>query len=66
LSTHDITSAPEEPDASVIPKGERKTVTALFADIMGSTALMEGLDPEQAAPDCRSSAEDHGQSGAPI
>ena len=29
-------------------KGERKTVTALFADIKGSTALMEGLDPEAA------------------
>jgi class 3 adenylate cyclase len=30
------------------PDGERKTVTALFADIKGSTALMEGLDPEAA------------------
>src|SRR5579864_1713190 len=28
--------------------GERKTVTALFADIKGSTALMAGLDPEEA------------------
>jgi class 3 adenylate cyclase/tetratricopeptide (TPR) repeat protein len=28
--------------------GERKTVTALFADIKGSTELMEDLDPEQA------------------
>src|SRR6266446_3387252 len=28
--------------------GERKTVTALFADIKGSTELMEGLDPEEA------------------
>jgi class 3 adenylate cyclase len=28
--------------------GERKTVTALFADIKGSTELMEELDPEQA------------------
>src|SRR5215469_9537764 len=28
--------------------GERKTVTALFADIRGSTELMEGLDPEEA------------------
>src|SRR5215469_15919326 len=28
--------------------GERKTVTALFADIIGSTELMEGLDPEEA------------------
>src|SRR5712691_2858718 len=28
--------------------GERKTVTALFADIKGSTELMEDLDPEAA------------------
>jgi class 3 adenylate cyclase/tetratricopeptide (TPR) repeat protein len=28
--------------------GERKTVTALFADIMGSMELMEDLDPEEA------------------
>jgi class 3 adenylate cyclase len=28
--------------------GERKTVTALFADIRGSTELMEDLDPEEA------------------
>jgi class 3 adenylate cyclase len=28
--------------------GERKTVTALFADIKGSTDMMEGLDPEEA------------------
>src|ERR1700732_1635160 len=28
--------------------GERKTVTALFADLKGSTALMEALDPEEA------------------
>jgi class 3 adenylate cyclase len=28
--------------------GERKTVTALFADIKGSMDLMENLDPEQA------------------
>jgi len=35
-------SAPEHLD------GERKTVTALFADIKGSTALEEALDPEEA------------------
>ena len=29
-------------------EGERKTVTALFADLKGSTALMEELDPEEA------------------
>ncbi|HEV8711389.1 MAG TPA: adenylate/guanylate cyclase domain-containing protein, partial [Candidatus Binatia bacterium] len=28
--------------------GERKTITALFADIKGSMALMEDLDPEEA------------------
>ncbi|MGE0682701.1 MAG: adenylate/guanylate cyclase domain-containing protein [Candidatus Binatia bacterium] len=27
---------------------ERKTVTALFADLKGSTAMIEGLDPEEA------------------
>jgi hypothetical protein len=36
------TSAPENLD------GERKTVTALFADIKGSMELMEDLDPEAA------------------
>ncbi len=35
-------------DASSTPDGERKTVTALFADIKGSTELMEDLDPEEA------------------
>src|SRR5215469_10159104 len=29
-------------------EGERKTVTALFADIKGSMDLMEGVDPEEA------------------
>ena len=29
--------------------GERKTITALFADLKGSTALIEGLDPEKDA-----------------
>src|SRR6202046_2458168 len=33
---------------SPAPEGERKTVTALFADIKGSTELMEDLDPEEA------------------
>src|SRR5260370_33701928 len=31
-----------------IADGERKTVTALFADIKGSTELMRDLDPEAA------------------
>jgi class 3 adenylate cyclase len=34
----------EQPDGS-LPDGERKTVTALFADIKGSMELMEDLDP---------------------
>jgi class 3 adenylate cyclase len=38
----------EQPDASTLIDGERKTVTALFADIKGSTELMEDLDPEEA------------------
>ena len=29
-------------------EGERKTVTALFADIKGSMELIEDLDPEEA------------------
>src|SRR5271169_4747417 len=41
-----IRVTPEQPDASTI-EGERKTVTALFADIKGSTELMEDLDPEE-------------------
>jgi class 3 adenylate cyclase len=40
--TADASPAPEAID------GERKTVTALFADIKGSTELMEDLDPEEA------------------
>ena len=39
---------PEQSDASTAIEGERKTVTALFADIKGSTELMEDLDPEEA------------------
>jgi class 3 adenylate cyclase len=41
------------PESSAMPiaeaaDGERKTVTALFADLRGSTELMEDLDPEEA------------------
>src|SRR5713101_5215575 len=43
-----IRVAPEQPDASTTIEGERKTVTALFADIKGSTELMRHLDPEEA------------------
>jgi predicted ATPase/class 3 adenylate cyclase len=38
--------APEQPTPA--PSEERKTVTALFADIKGSMELMEELDPEEA------------------
>ncbi|HVA79463.1 MAG TPA: adenylate/guanylate cyclase domain-containing protein [Candidatus Binataceae bacterium] len=43
-----IRVTPEHPDSSAILEGERKTVTALFADIKGSMELMEDLDPEEA------------------
>src|SRR5690349_8037283 len=33
--------------AVVLAEDERKTITALFADLKGSTALIEGLDPEE-------------------
>jgi len=39
--------APERQTSEAID-GERKTVTALFADIKGSMELMEDLDPEEA------------------
>jgi class 3 adenylate cyclase len=34
---------------TALREGERKTVTALFADIKGSTELMRDLDPEEAS-----------------
>src|ERR1700687_2117874 len=37
-----------EADSEPILEGERKTVTALFADIKGSTELERDLDPEEA------------------
>jgi hypothetical protein len=40
---------PEQPGASTAVEGERKTVTALFADIKGSTELEQDLDPEEAS-----------------
>jgi len=39
--------AAEQAEASAL-EGERKTVTALFADIKGSTELEQDLDPEEA------------------
>jgi class 3 adenylate cyclase/tetratricopeptide (TPR) repeat protein len=41
-----LPAIPEADDAA--HEGERKTVTALFADIKGSTALEQDLDPEEA------------------
>jgi class 3 adenylate cyclase len=44
-----VSMAPEQSVADLAAlEGERKTVTALFADIKGSTELMEDLDPEEA------------------
>jgi class 3 adenylate cyclase len=45
-----VTSEPANAvaEASAHLEGERKTVTALFADIKGSTELMAELDPEEA------------------
>ena len=40
--------SPEQSDSSAALEGERKTVTALFADIKGSTELEQDLDPEEA------------------
>jgi len=37
-----------EEEASETIDGERKTITALFADIKGSMELMEDIDPEEA------------------
>jgi class 3 adenylate cyclase/ribosomal protein L40E len=45
IRTADERSAVEPRD---VPQGERKTVTALFADIQGSMELTEDLDPEEA------------------
>jgi class 3 adenylate cyclase len=39
---------PEQLGTSTATDGERKTVTALFADIKGSTELEQDLDPEEA------------------
>ncbi|MBV8056598.1 MAG: zinc ribbon domain-containing protein [Deltaproteobacteria bacterium] len=46
-STPNITISAEQM-ASAVAEGERKTVSALFADIKGSMELMEDLDPEEA------------------
>jgi hypothetical protein len=41
---------PQASDIEAPLEGKRKTVTALFADIKGSTELMEELDPDEAVP----------------
>lgn len=43
-----IRAAQAEMEARGTAHGERKTVTALFADVAGSTALIHDLDPEDA------------------
>src|ERR1700694_5576163 len=48
ITTPEIRVTAEQPNASTAAEGERKTVTALFADIKGSTELMRDLDPEEA------------------
>ncbi len=47
-TARNISVTPAQPDASTAIDGERKTVTALFADIKGSTELEQDLDPEEA------------------
>jgi class 3 adenylate cyclase len=46
-NTPEITISAEQ-TAPAVADGERKTVTALFADLKGSTELMRDLDPEEA------------------
>src|SRR5271157_3546884 len=47
-SSPSVRVASGQPEASEALEGERKTVTALFADIKGSMELMEDIDPEEA------------------
>src|SRR5262245_40074018 len=47
LITSSATSAPSNPSSSRGPSSEsRKIITIVFADLIGSTALHERLDPE--------------------
>jgi class 3 adenylate cyclase/predicted ATPase len=48
LTETEIRVTPEQADVPTFAEGERKAVTALFADIKGSIELMEDLDPEDA------------------
>jgi len=47
-SSFAVRVSPEIIDSSTAADGERKLVTALFADIKGSMELIEDLDPEEA------------------
>jgi ribosomal protein L40E len=47
-SAPDIEVVAEHAGTALAFEGERKAVTALFADIKGSTELMRDLDPEEA------------------
>src|SRR5437764_8156214 len=47
-ASSEVKITPGESDATPVSDGERKAVTALFADIKGSTELMAELDPEEA------------------
>ena len=48
-SSERISVSAEQADSAGLD-GERKTVTALFADIKGSTEMEQDLDPEEARP----------------
>ncbi len=41
------TDAEETVRPSAVPEGERRQLTVLFCDMVGSTALSEKLDPEE-------------------
>ena len=56
----------EQIDSSSATEGERKNVTALFADLKGSTELLETLDPQRGARDRRAAFRDYGRRGAPL
>jgi class 3 adenylate cyclase/tetratricopeptide (TPR) repeat protein len=43
-----VRGTPQQTEVPFAIGGERKTITALFADIKGSMELIENLDPEQA------------------
>jgi class 3 adenylate cyclase/tetratricopeptide (TPR) repeat protein len=43
-----VSSTLQQTEVPTAADGERKTITALFADIKGSMELIENLDPEQA------------------